>query len=165
MESVLASRKIFAPLFCAIALIVPTLAAAEDPYTGSATSSGTMTSNGSSTGVGNAGSFGIASGTANGNATATATSNGVLDNSTDNSVDNSFAIKPVAIQVLEASTTNNQITISGSPNSTVSTGSNQIAPNTFVNYTGILTNGWNTGQAANAQAGTNISVNASLNLH
>jgi hypothetical protein len=157
----LSVRNIIAPLFCAIALTIPTLAAAEAP---AASSSGEMTSNGSSTGVGNAGSFGIGSGTADGNATATATSNGFVDSSTDNSVDNSFAIKPVALQVLEASTTNNQITISGSPNSTVSTGSNQIAPNTFVNYTGILTNGWNTGQAANAQAATNISVNASINL-
>ena len=125
------------------------------------TSSGTMTSNGSSTGVGNAGSFGIASGTAN----ATATSNGVQDSSTHNTVDSGTTITTVSVQDLRATNSNNQITINAGANSSGSplpTGSTVAEGSAFSNFSGILANGWNTGPAATAQAGTSIAVNGNF---
>jgi hypothetical protein len=146
-------------IFCAVAISVPTLAFADDQHP-TAESTGAMTSNGSSTGVGNAGSFGIASGTANGTgtATATATSNGMTDNSTGNRSDSSTTIAPVATQDLEASISNAKITFTGY----LSSGSNELSPKSLSNNSGVITIGWNTGQATNFQAGTNLSVNATI---
>jgi hypothetical protein len=151
-------RNIVAPSVCAfaVAFAVPTGAAAQVP---TAASTSDTSSNGSSTGVGNAGSFGIGSGTSN--ATATATSNGLVDNSVG-SVRNIDSTKIVADQDLQASNTNNQIKITGSPNSAVLTGNISVNGASFDHYGGILTNGWNTGPTGNAQAATNLSVYSSL---
>ena len=155
MKSTLLSASC-AMFFAGFALAAPACA--------QSTSSGTMTSNGSSTGVGNAGSFGIASGTSNSTSNATATSNGVQDSSTHNSADSSTRIKTVSVQELQASNSGNYIVPSAGAGSTSSppTGSNVVQDNAFSNFSGILANGWNTGSAATAQAGTNIAVNGNF---
>lgn len=154
--------KFLLPSFVVLSMSIACLSV---PATAQSTSNGTMTSNGSSTGVGNAGSFGIASGTSDSLSTATAISNGVQDSSTHNTVDSGTTINTVSVQELQATNSNNQITINAGANSSGSplpTGSTVAQGSAFSNFSGILANGWNTGSAATAQAGTNIAVNGNF---
>jgi hypothetical protein len=135
-------------------------AAVADP---DATSSGTMTSNGSSTGVGNAGSFGIGSGTSDSISTSTATA--YSDGYTYSGTDNSWSLKTISNQDLQAENSNTQVTVNAGADpssSPLPTGSNAFNGSAFSSYSGILTNGLNTGQSAIAQAGTNIAVNGNF---
>ena len=161
-------RRVFIPSLCAIMIALSGtsgVAAQSTSVTSPATStipSATSRSDGSITGVGNAGSFGIGSGTADGKATATAVSNGLTDNSVDNSSHNGMAITTIATQDLQSATTNNQVTITQTGSSSapvMQTGSNALTGQSFANYVGILNNGWNTAPSGNAVAASNIAIN------
>ncbi|MFT4025601.1 MAG: hypothetical protein QM676_02175 [Novosphingobium sp.] len=117
--------------------------------------------------MGNAGSFGIGSGTSDSISTSTssATSDGYHSTSTDSSTDNSFSLKTISNQDLQATTSNTQVTVnagadpSGSP---LPTGTNAFDGMAFSNYAGILTINPNTGHSAITQSGTSFAINATV---
>jgi len=140
-------KNFIAPIFYALAAIIalPTLAVAQSAV---------------STGVGNAGSFGIGSGTANGNATsdgtanATATSNGVTDSNNSTSVRSNSQTTNITAGTVTLSNSTLSQTVSGIPasagyNLPNSWSTGNIAPASISAANGIITNGANTGVSSN----------------